>query len=136
MAQQSNTTSKDAASPNAQNHDGFAAQTLGMINVLWTSPERNKIIQLIFALIGVIAGTAYAQLQLNAWNKPFYNALANKNLTVFIQQLGVFALLASILLVFNVLQMRLNQTSKVVLRESLVDDLISDWLAPRRAFLL
>ena len=136
MAQQSNNTVKNAANSTASNHDGFAAQILGMINLLWTSPERNKIIQLIFALIGVIAGTAYAQLQLNAWNKPFYNALANKNLTVFIQQLGVFALLASILLVLNVLQMRLNQTSKVVLRESLVDDLISDWLAPRRAFLL
>lgn len=136
MAQQSNNTVKNAANSTASNHDGFAAQILGMINVLWTSPERNKIIQLIIALIGVIAGTAYAQLQLNAWNKPFYNALANKNLTIFIQQLGVFALLASILLVLNVLQMRLNQTSKVVLRESLVDDLISDWLAPRRAFLL
>jgi len=76
MAQQSRTQSKTQLTQPPQIMMASPPEILGMINVLWTSPERNKIIQLIFALIGVIAGTAYAQLQLNAWNKPFYNALA------------------------------------------------------------
>ena len=51
-------------------------------------------------------------------------------------QLGVFAELAGILLVLNVAQMWLNQTSKVVLRQGLVHDLLNEWLVPLRAFRL
>jgi len=136
MTHQSNQQIKHSAGTIGSVISGFLAQNGGLIKALLTSPQRKQLIQLALALVAVIAGTAYAQLQLNAWNKPFYNALANKNLTIFIQQLGVFVVLASILLVLNVLQMKLNQISKVILRKSLVDDLIADWLAPRRAFLL
>lgn len=136
MAKQSSNTANGAMDRNVPIRDGFYAQIRGMIAALWTSRQRNKLILLAVALVAVVAATAYEQLQLNAWNKPFYNALAHKNLPVFVQQLGVFALLASILLVLNVLQMRLNQMCKVILREGLVNDLMSDWLAPRRAFRL
>ena len=39
-------------------------------------------------MVGV---TAYVQIRLNAWNQPFYNALANRDLPGFFQQLGFFA---------------------------------------------
>jgi vitamin B12/bleomycin/antimicrobial peptide transport system ATP-binding/permease protein len=54
----------------------------------------------------------------------------------FVEQIGVFAVLAGILLVLNVAQTWLNQRSKVVLREGLVNDLLNEWLSPRRAFRL
>ena len=88
------------------------------------------------ALVAVVAATAYAQINLNAWNRPFYNALTDKDMPAFIEQLGVFVELAGILLVLNVAQTWLNQTSKVVLREGLVHDLLNEWLAPMRAFRL
>ena len=83
-----------------------------------------------------MGATAYAQVRLIAWNQPFYNALAHKDMPVFIGQLGVFAVLAGVLLVLNVAQMWLNQSSKVVLREGLVNDLLDQWLKPTRAFRL
>src|SRR5208282_6192352 len=67
---------------------------------------------------------------------PFYDSLAHKNLPEFVQQLIVFAALAGILLVLNVAQMWLNQKSKLVLREGLVEDLLGGWLSPLRAFRL
>jgi putative ATP-binding cassette transporter len=76
------------------------------------------------------------QVRLNAWNKPFYNSLANKDLIGFVRQLVVFAELAGILLILNVAQTWLNQTSKVTLRQRLVGDLMTEWLAPVRAFRL
>ena len=76
------------------------------------------------------------QIKLNAWNRPFYNALTRKNMPAFLEQLGVFGELAGILLVLNVAQMWLNQTSKVVLRQGLVNDLLNEWLKPVRAFRL
>ena len=54
----------------------------------------------------------------------------------FLAQLWVFGVLAGILLVLNVAQMWLNQSSKVVLRQGLVNDLLDQWLKPKRAFRL
>jgi putative ATP-binding cassette transporter len=107
-----------------------------MIAAVWASRQRNTIFFLAVALIAVVGATAYAQVRLNAWNEPFYDALAHKNFSGFVQQLGVFAELAGVLLALNVVQMWLNQKSKLVLRESLVEDLLAEWLSPMRALRL
>jgi putative ATP-binding cassette transporter len=88
------------------------------------------------AIFVVIAATAHMQVRLNAWNQPFYDALTRKNVPEFIGQLGVFALLAGILLTLNVTQVWLNQTTKLTLRRSLVNDMVAQWLEPLRAFRL
>jgi len=107
-----------------------------MASGFWLSPQRNKLLMLAGALIVVVGGTAYMQIRLNSWNRPFYNALTNKDMSGFLSQLVVFGELAGILLVLNVAQMWLNQTSKVVMRQGLVDDLLNEWLMPKRAFRL
>ncbi len=107
-----------------------------MASGFWASPQRNKLVTLAVALIAVVGTTAYMQIKLNAWNQPFYNALTHRDMPAFLEQLGVFAKLAGILLVLNVAQMWLNQTSKVVLRQGLVNDLLDQWLKPFRAFRL
>ena len=114
--------------------DGVVLQILGMIAALWASRQRNKTIMLFIALVGVVGATAYSQIKLNAWNQPFYDAVAHKNISGFLIQLGVFGMVAGILLVLNVAQMWLNQKSKLVLRRGLVEDLVAEWLTPVRAF--
>ena len=42
----------------------------------------------------VIGATAYLQIRLNSWNKPFYDALSRRDLHDFMVQLGVFFILA------------------------------------------
>jgi vitamin B12/bleomycin/antimicrobial peptide transport system ATP-binding/permease protein len=112
------------------------SQVFGMAAALWASRQRRAILLLFVGLVVVVSATAYTQVRLNAWNEPFYNALAQKHLAGFIEQLGVFAELAGILLVLNVIQMWLNQKSKVTLRQGLVDELLTQWLSPGRAFRL
>ena len=107
-----------------------------MASAFRTSRQRNRLLMMAAALIAVVGATAYAQVKLNAWNRPFYNALTRKDLPAFVEQIGVFAVLAGILLVLNVAQTWLNQRSKIVLREGLVNDLLNEWLSPRRAFRL
>ena len=114
----------------------FFSQVRGMIAALWTSRQRNTVFLLGVGLVAVVGATAYAQVRLNAWNGPFYDSLAHKNFPEFVQQLIVFAAIAGILLVLNVAQMWLNQKSKLVLREGLVEDLLGRWLSPQRAFRL
>jgi vitamin B12/bleomycin/antimicrobial peptide transport system ATP-binding/permease protein len=136
MAEQSRKTRSALDAAASVILDGVYEQLKGMFTALWTSRERNTIFLLGIALVAIVGGTAYAQVRLNAWNKPFYDALSRKDLPEFIQQLSVFAILAGVLLVLNVAQMWLNQTTKVVLRQGLVDDLMTQWMAPHRAFRL
>jgi vitamin B12/bleomycin/antimicrobial peptide transport system ATP-binding/permease protein len=116
--------------------DSLFSEFRRMASYFWASRERNTLVALGAGLIAVTAATAYAQIRLNAWNRPFYDALTRKDLSGFVEQLGVFAVLAGILLTLNVAQMWLNQMSRLVLRRGLVHDLVNEWLKPRRAFRL
>jgi vitamin B12/bleomycin/antimicrobial peptide transport system ATP-binding/permease protein len=107
-----------------------------MAGALWAAPVRNTLLLLSGALFLVIAATAYGQIRLNTWNQPFYDALSHRNFAQFIDQLGVFGIIAGILLVLNVAQRWLGETLKIRLREGLVLDLVQNWLVPRRAFRL
>ncbi len=107
-----------------------------MASAFWVSRQRNKLLMLGGGLVVVVGATAYMQIRLNSWNRPFYNALTDKDIPGFLTQLGVFGEIAGILLVLNVVQMWLNQSSKVVLRQGLVNDLLNQWLEPKRAFRL
>ena len=65
----------------------------------------------------VIIATAVMQVRLNAWNQPFYDAIERRDLDEFLRQLGVFFVIAGILLVLNVAQTGFNQLIRVKLRE-------------------
>lgn len=135
MSEQTSGASRGSG-PNMLVRQTLFSEIMGMVAAFWAARERNKLMLLAAALVAVIGATAYVQILLNAWNRPFYNALTHKDFSGFLQQLGVFAELAGILLVLNVAQRWLNQTSKVVLRQGLVHDLLKEWLAPMRAFRL
>jgi len=116
--------------------DSLFTQIRRGVAALWASPERNRLLLLVAGLVAIITATAYTQIRLNAWNRPFYDALTRKDSAGFITQLGVFARLAVVLLVLNVVQMWLNQSFRVALRQSLLHNLINEWLKPLRAFRL
>jgi len=127
----------DAIDTVATPADGrLAPQILTMFRAFMASPQRNKIVLLGVALVAVIGTTAFGQVKLNAWNRPFYDALAHKDMGEFLIQLRVFVVIAAGLLVLNVAQAWLNQATKVGLRKGLVRDLLEEWLRPRRAFRL
>src|SRR5262249_2609413 len=117
-------------------HAGLVPQLGMMIRALLDSPLRAQLAILGVGVFVVIAATAYGQNRLNSWNKPFYDALARRDLREFIQQLGVFAVIAGCLLVLNVGQRWLGEMLKLKLRAGLAHDLIGNWLQPRRAFRL
>jgi vitamin B12/bleomycin/antimicrobial peptide transport system ATP-binding/permease protein len=126
----------DALAAGVISKDSLFSQFTRMVGAFWASRERPELLLLAGALVVVVAATAYTQIRLNAWNQPFYDALTRKDMPEFLKQLVVFAELAAILLVLNVAQTWLNQTSRVVLRQGLVHDLLNEWLTPLRAFRL
>jgi vitamin B12/bleomycin/antimicrobial peptide transport system ATP-binding/permease protein len=117
-------------------HLGMARELLMMIRAIFASPAGRTLVVLVIAVVIVVAATAYGQIRLNRWNKPFYDALSRRDLRDFLFQLGVFFVIAGFLLVLNVAQRWLSETLQVKLREGLVHSLLQDWMQPRRAFWL
>src|SRR5580692_718463 len=107
-----------------------------MARALWASPVRNTLFVFSGCIFFVVAATAYGQIRLNNWNQPFYDALSHKDFAQFLDQLGIFGLIAGTLLVLNVGQRWLGETLKLKLRQGLGRDLIQNWLVPGRAFRL
>jgi putative ATP-binding cassette transporter len=126
-----------SASEHAQGrHSGLVPQLSLLTGTVLRSPLGSALAMLLAAVFVVVAVTAYAQILLNRWNKPFYDALSRRDMADFVRELGVFALIAGSLLVLNVGQRWLVETLKLNLRAALVGELLDAWLAPRRAFWL
>ncbi len=115
---------------------GLITQLGMMTRALLQSPVRRTLALLGAGLVLVIVATAYGQIRLNSWNRPFYNALSEHQLDRFLEQLGVFGVIAASLLVLNVAQQWLAQMLTLKLRQGLVHDLVRNWLRPQRAFRL
>ena len=113
---------------------GFVSQLVAMVRLIRAARERNVLMGLGAGLLLVIGATAYGQIELNAWNRPFYNALSHKELPEALLQLGVFAFIAGALLILNVAQTWLNQMARMKLREALTRDLVTQWLMPDAPF--
>ena len=99
---------------------------------LWLSPGRHSLAVLTIGTVVVICATTAAQVSLNAWNRPFYESIAERNLSAFSYQLLVFAAIAGGLLILNVAQAWLREMFKLRSREWLTRDLFGEWLKPGR----
>ena len=96
------------------------------------SPGRRSLALLVAATLFATGATAVAQVRLNAWNGPFYEAIAQRNFSAFLYELLVFAAIAGGLLVLNVAQAWLREMIKLNSREWLTRDLVGEWLKPGR----
>jgi ABC-type uncharacterized transport system fused permease/ATPase subunit len=103
---------------------------------LWLSPGRRGLALLTIGTVFVICATAAAQVGLNAWRGPFYQAIAERNFSAFLCQPLVFAAIAGGLLTLNVAQAWLREMITCKSREWLTRDPLGEWLKPGRPYRL
>jgi len=125
-----------AAEAAAARAAGLRRQMGMMMRALRGSPVARTLVILAIAIIMVVVVSSYGQIRLNRWNKPFYDALSRRDLHEFLIQLGVFFIIAGLLLILNVGERWLVEMLKLKLRQGIVHDLLKDWMLPRRAFWL
>jgi vitamin B12/bleomycin/antimicrobial peptide transport system ATP-binding/permease protein len=111
---------------------GLMHQFREFLVALGLSPGRRSLALLVTATLFAVGATAVAQVRLNAWNGPFYEAIAQRNFSAFLYELLVFAAIASGLVVLNVAQAWLREMIKLNSREWLTRDLVGEWLKPGR----
>jgi putative ATP-binding cassette transporter len=117
-------------------HTRLLPQLGMMLRALLASSVGRTLLLLAAGLLIIIVATAYGQIRLNRWNRPFYDALSRRDFFAFLYQLGVFGMIAGSLLVLNVTQRWLTEMLKLKLREGLVRDLLHGWMQPGRALRL
>ena len=88
------------------------------------------------AIAFVIALNAVFQIQLNNWQGSIYDAIGQKDFSVFVHEIGVFLIIVSVLLGLGVLQTWLHEMLKVRLRQAVTFDLLDEWLEAHRIFQL
>ncbi len=70
----------------------------------------------------------YISVLINRWNNSFYNALQDKDYTVFVHQLVRFSWLAGLYIVVAVYQLYLNQMLQIRWRRWLTERYLGAWL--------
>ena len=116
--------------------NGALAELLSLTRALATSRYRYRLGLLAAGIVVVIGANAMGQIRLNVWQGDFYDALEQKHVSAFANQLLVFLAIAGSLLVLVVAQTWLREMTNVRLREWLTHDLLDVWLAPKRAYML
>jgi len=103
--------------------------TWTLIRPYWFSEDRWAGRGLLVLVIGLNLGIVYINVLLNQWNNAFYNALQDKNYTVFWSQLVRFTWLAALFIVAAVYQIYLNQMLQIRWRRWLTERYLGAWLA-------
>ncbi len=126
--------------PGAVDQKAGPGRLLPQLRSLWrplrVSPQRRRIGLLAAGIVLVVCLNAVGQIRLNRWQGAFYDAIEQKAVAAFTTQLLVFLVIAGGLLVLVVSQTWLKEMITVRLREWLSHDLLDQWLAPKRAYLL
>ncbi len=92
------------------------------------SEEKWRARLLLAACVGLNLGMVYMMVLLNDWNRVFYDALQNRNAEVFWKQLGVFAILATCLIIVAVYRFYLTQLLELRWRAWMTRDYLQRWL--------
>ena len=100
-----------------------------------TSSKRHFLL-FITSVIVIIAANTYGQIKLNVWQGDFYDAIGKRDIPAFVQQLEIFGLIVSGLLVLIIAQTWVNERIKIIIRGMITLHLLAEWLVPKRAYLL
>jgi vitamin B12/bleomycin/antimicrobial peptide transport system ATP-binding/permease protein len=95
----------------------------------WFSEDRWAAWGLLLVVVLLNLGLVYINVLLNQWNNTFYNALQDKDYTVFIHQIIRFSWLAGLYIVVAVYQLYLNQMLQIRWRRWLTERYLGAWLA-------
>lgn len=93
------------------------------------SQDKGKAWGLLAAIVALNLGTVYLAVLINDWNRVFYDALQDKNSTVFWQQMGRFSYLAFAMIVVAVYKFYLTQLLEVRWRQWMTTHMLSRWMS-------
>jgi vitamin B12/bleomycin/antimicrobial peptide transport system ATP-binding/permease protein len=83
---------------------------------------------LLASVIAIELSLVLIDVLVNQWNNRFYNALQEKNWSIFVWETGVFCILATFSIVLQVYQLYLNQWLQIRWRRWMTSRYLDQWL--------
>ena len=114
----------------------FAARAWALSSPYFGSDEKWRARGLLAAIVALNLGAVYMLVQLNEWNRVFYDALQNKNAEVFWQQLLRFTLLAFGYILIAVYRFYLTQLLEIRWRAWMTEHVLQRWLGAKAFYRL
>jgi putative ATP-binding cassette transporter len=102
----------------------------------WVSEQRARGIALLAAVVGLTLGLVWINVELNFWNRAFYDAIQEKKIDDFYRLLGKFTLLAFAFIAAAVYRVYLQQMLQIEWRTWLNESYLNDWLRDRAYYRL
>ena len=96
--------------------------------VYWTSEEKWSARGLLGLIVAINLGNVYVGIQMNVWNRGFYNALQVFDSGELLRQLGYFFLIASSGVLLTVYALYFNQMLQIRWRRWLTEKYLNQWL--------
>lgn len=125
-----------AQPPQPRNLRAFARQLAALALPYFNSENKWKARGMLLAIVLLNLGAVYMLVQINEWYRVFYDALQEKNQTVFWQQIGRFGWLALIYIVIAVYKFYLTQILQLRWRVWMTDHYLGRWLAHKAFYRL
>ena len=114
----------------------FAGKALALSAPYFRSEEKWKARGLLAAIVLLNLAAVYMLVQINEWNRVFYDALQNRQSDVFWTQLGRFTYLAFAYIVIAVYRFYLTQMLQLRWRAWMTRHYLDRWLAGRAFYRL
>ncbi|MEZ5644544.1 MAG: ABC transporter ATP-binding protein/permease [Burkholderiaceae bacterium] len=114
----------------------FASQVGRLALPYFSSSEKWKARALLAAIVLLNLGAVYMLVQINEWNRTFYDALQNRDAPVFWHELGRFTWLAFGFIVIAVYRLYLTQLLEMRWRAWMTGHYMDRWLADKAFYQL
>ena len=114
----------------------LARQAWGLSRPYFSSTEKWKAWSLLVAIVVLNLASVYMLVLINEWYRVFYDALQNKQVAVFWQQLWRFGWLALIYIVIVVYRFYLTQLLQLDWRRWLTQHMMQRWLGAKAFYRL
>lgn len=108
---------------------GFCRRVWALTAPYFRSEQRWRAWGMLAAIVALNLAAVYMLVELNEWNRVFYDALQNKDAGVFWAQLGRFCWLAFGLIVISVYRFYLTQLLEMRWREWMTQRYLGRWLS-------
>jgi len=110
---------------------GFFASVWRLIKPYWNSEEKWIARGLLTVVVCLNLGQVYLNVKFNDWYGRFYDALQQKQLSLFWHELLVFGILAGSYIIVGVYEYYLRQSLEIRWRRWLTNRYLKNWLADR-----
>ena len=110
---------------------GFFSSVWRLVKPYWNSEEKWIARGLLVVVIGLNLGQVFLNVQFNSWYGRFYDALQQKNLTVFWHEILVFLFLATCWVAVGVYEYYLRNSLEIRWRRWLTRRYLKNWMTGR-----